>query len=77
MVVPLEPGEEKGEHSEPEKDEDVGIIFVAHRGSETPKARPKSGNEGKARNAKGITLEVGRLLIYLQKSTQHKFCHVI
>ncbi|KAF4090969.1 hypothetical protein AMELA_G00031710 [Ameiurus melas] len=42
VVVPLEPGEEKGEHSEPEKDEDVGITFVAHRGSETPKARPKS-----------------------------------
>ncbi|MCJ8747274.1 hypothetical protein PDJAM_G00151500 [Pangasius djambal] len=42
VVMPLEPGEEKGEHSEPEKDEDVGITFVAHRGLETPKARPKS-----------------------------------
>ncbi|KAK3528052.1 hypothetical protein QTP86_017093 [Hemibagrus guttatus] len=42
VVVPLDPGEEKGEHSEPEKDEDVGITFVAQRGSETPKAQPKS-----------------------------------
>ncbi|KAF7688046.1 sodium/hydrogen exchanger 5 [Silurus meridionalis] len=42
VVIPLEPGEEKAEHSEAEKDEDVGITFVAHRGSETPTARPKS-----------------------------------
>ncbi|KAF5897064.1 sodium/hydrogen exchanger 5 [Clarias magur] len=42
VVVPLETGEDKGEHSEPEKDDDVGITFVAHRGSETPKAQPKS-----------------------------------
>lgn len=47
VVVPLETGEDKGEHSEPEKDDDVGITFVAHRGSETPKTQPKSGNEGK------------------------------
>lgn len=51
VVVPLEPGEEKGEHTEPEKDEDVGITFVAQRGSETPKVQPKSGNEEKAQNA--------------------------
>ncbi|TSP90504.1 Sodium/hydrogen exchanger 5 [Bagarius yarrelli] len=45
VVVPLEPGEEKGEHSEPEKDEDVGITFVAQRSSETPKTQPKSDSD--------------------------------
>lgn len=50
VIMPLKPGEEKGAHSEPEKDEDVGITFVAHKGSETPKARPKSGNERKPQN---------------------------
>uniref|UniRef100_A0AAR2K0K4 Sodium/hydrogen exchanger n=1 Tax=Pygocentrus nattereri TaxID=42514 RepID=A0AAR2K0K4_PYGNA len=34
--------ENKGERSEPDKDEDVGITFVARKGSETPKERPKS-----------------------------------
>uniref|UniRef100_W5KES1 Sodium/hydrogen exchanger n=1 Tax=Astyanax mexicanus TaxID=7994 RepID=W5KES1_ASTMX len=32
----------KGELSEPEKDEDVGITFVARKAAETPKERPKS-----------------------------------
>ncbi|KAL7833835.1 hypothetical protein AOLI_G00287950 [Acnodon oligacanthus] len=42
IVVPLESEENKGERSEPDKDEDVGITFVARKGSETPKERPKS-----------------------------------
>lgn len=42
VVVPVESEEEKGEHSDPEKEEDVGITFVARK-AETPKQRPKSG----------------------------------
>ncbi|XP_066512172.1 sodium/hydrogen exchanger 5-like [Hoplias malabaricus] len=42
VVVPLESDEDKGEHSEPEKDEDVGITFVARKAPDTPKERPKS-----------------------------------
>ncbi|KAM3625431.1 uncharacterized protein V6R79_011882 [Siganus canaliculatus] len=41
VVVPVESEEEKGEHSDPEKEEDVGITFVARK-AETPKPRPKS-----------------------------------
>ncbi|XP_071375959.1 sodium/hydrogen exchanger 5-like [Centroberyx affinis] len=41
VVVPVDSEEERGEHSEPEKEEDVGITFVA-RNAETPKERPKS-----------------------------------
>ncbi|KAK1802503.1 hypothetical protein P4O66_021787 [Electrophorus voltai] len=40
VVVPLESEEEMGEHSE--KEEDVGIVFVARKTSETPKERPSS-----------------------------------
>ncbi|KAM7405584.1 hypothetical protein PAMP_000023 [Pampus punctatissimus] len=40
-VVPVESEEEKAEHSDPEKEEDVGIIFIARK-AETPKQRPKS-----------------------------------
>ncbi|XP_036439772.1 sodium/hydrogen exchanger 5 [Colossoma macropomum] len=42
VVVPLVSEENKGERSEPDKDEDVGITFVARKASETPKERPKS-----------------------------------
>lgn len=42
VVVPVEPEENKAEHSDPEKEEDVGITFVARK-AETPKQRPKSG----------------------------------
>ncbi|XP_028970546.1 sodium/hydrogen exchanger 5 [Esox lucius] len=42
VVVPVDSEEEKGEHSEPEKEEDVGITFVARKVPETPKERPKS-----------------------------------
>lgn len=41
VVVPVET-EDKAEHSDPEKDEDVGITFIARK-AETPKQRPKSG----------------------------------
>uniref|UniRef100_A0A7N6AH13 Sodium/hydrogen exchanger n=1 Tax=Anabas testudineus TaxID=64144 RepID=A0A7N6AH13_ANATE len=41
VVVPVESEEEKAQHSDPEKDEDVGITFVARK-VETPKQRPKS-----------------------------------
>ncbi|XP_038558077.1 sodium/hydrogen exchanger 5 [Micropterus salmoides] len=41
VTVPMESEEEKGEHSDPEKEEDVGITFVARK-VETPKQRPKS-----------------------------------
>ncbi|KAM6980202.1 sodium/hydrogen exchanger 5 [Aplochiton taeniatus] len=41
VVVPVDAEEEKGEHSEPEKEDDVGITFVARK-AETPKERPKS-----------------------------------
>uniref|UniRef100_I3J5H3 Sodium/hydrogen exchanger n=1 Tax=Oreochromis niloticus TaxID=8128 RepID=I3J5H3_ORENI len=40
VVVPVET-EDKAEHSDPEKDEDVGITFIARK-AETPKQRPKS-----------------------------------
>lgn len=43
-VVPVESEEEKAEHSDPEKDEDMGITFVARK-VETPKQRPKSGRD--------------------------------
>lgn len=42
VVVPVESQEEKQEHSDGEKEEDVGITFVARK-VETPKQRPKSG----------------------------------
>lgn len=38
----MESEEEKHEQSDPEKEEDVGITFVARK-AETPKQRPKSG----------------------------------
>uniref|UniRef100_A0A3Q2GPW8 Sodium/hydrogen exchanger n=1 Tax=Cyprinodon variegatus TaxID=28743 RepID=A0A3Q2GPW8_CYPVA len=41
VVVPVEPEEDKADHSDPEKEEDVGITFVARK-AETPKQRPKS-----------------------------------
>lgn len=43
VVVPMGPEEDKHDASEPDKDEDVGITFVARRTPETPKERPKSG----------------------------------
>ncbi|XP_052011023.1 sodium/hydrogen exchanger 5-like [Xyrauchen texanus] len=42
VVVPLAPEEENLDPSEPDKDEDVGITFVARKAPETPKERPKS-----------------------------------
>lgn len=42
VVVPVESEEEKAEHSDPEKEEDIGITFVARK-TETPKHRPQSG----------------------------------
>uniref|UniRef100_A0A8C7HYC7 Sodium/hydrogen exchanger n=1 Tax=Oncorhynchus kisutch TaxID=8019 RepID=A0A8C7HYC7_ONCKI len=42
VVVPVESEDEKGEHLEPEKEEDVGITFVARKVPDTPKERPKS-----------------------------------
>nr|UAT87908.1 Slc9a5 [Atractoscion nobilis] len=41
VVVPMESEEDRGEHSDAEKEEDVGITFVARK-AETPKQRPKS-----------------------------------
>ncbi|XP_053720462.1 sodium/hydrogen exchanger 5 [Synchiropus splendidus] len=41
VVVPVESEEEKGDVSDPEKEEDVGITFTAQK-VETPKPRPKS-----------------------------------
>ncbi|XP_047436942.1 sodium/hydrogen exchanger 5 [Mugil cephalus] len=41
VVVPVESEEDKAEHSDPEKEDDVGITFVARK-AETPKPRPKS-----------------------------------
>ncbi|XP_037619261.1 sodium/hydrogen exchanger 5-like [Sebastes umbrosus] len=41
VVVPVDSEEDKGDHSDPEKEEDVGITFVARK-VETPKQRPKS-----------------------------------
>uniref|UniRef100_A0AAZ3PU42 Sodium/hydrogen exchanger n=1 Tax=Oncorhynchus tshawytscha TaxID=74940 RepID=A0AAZ3PU42_ONCTS len=41
-AVRLESEDEKGEHLEPEKEEDVGITFVARKVPDTPKERPKS-----------------------------------
>lgn len=43
VAVPIEAEEGKGDQSEPEKDEDVGITFVARKAPDTPKERPKSG----------------------------------
>uniref|UniRef100_A0A8B9KDJ8 Sodium/hydrogen exchanger n=1 Tax=Astyanax mexicanus TaxID=7994 RepID=A0A8B9KDJ8_ASTMX len=42
VMAPLDSPEDKGELSEPEKDEDVGITFVVRKAAETPKERPKS-----------------------------------
>ncbi|KAK6294008.1 hypothetical protein J4Q44_G00348380 [Coregonus suidteri] len=42
MVVPVDSEDEKGEDLEPEKEEDIGITFVARKVPETPKERPKS-----------------------------------
>ncbi|XP_055756264.1 sodium/hydrogen exchanger 5 isoform X3 [Salvelinus fontinalis] len=42
VVVPVESDDEKGGHLEPEKEEDVGITFVARQIPDTPKERPKS-----------------------------------
>ncbi|KAA0723385.1 Sodium/hydrogen exchanger 5 [Triplophysa tibetana] len=42
VVVPMGPEEDKHDPSEPDRDEDVGITFVARRAPETPKERPKS-----------------------------------
>ncbi|XP_076003088.1 sodium/hydrogen exchanger 5 [Genypterus blacodes] len=41
VVVSMESDEEKGDRSDPEKEEDMGITFVARK-VETPKERPKS-----------------------------------
>ncbi|XP_017158577.1 sodium/hydrogen exchanger 5-like, partial [Poecilia reticulata] len=41
VAVPVEPEEDKADQSDPEKEEDVGITFVARK-VETPKQRPKS-----------------------------------
>uniref|UniRef100_A0A673M8D9 Sodium/hydrogen exchanger n=1 Tax=Sinocyclocheilus rhinocerous TaxID=307959 RepID=A0A673M8D9_9TELE len=41
-VVPVAPEEDKHDPSEPDKDDDVGITFVARKAPETPKERPKS-----------------------------------
>lgn len=43
LVAPLAPEEDKHDPTEVDKDDDVGIIFVARRTPETPKERPKSG----------------------------------
>ena len=43
VVVPVDSEEERGTHSEPEKEEDEGITFVVRKVAETPKERPKSG----------------------------------
>ncbi|RXN21069.1 sodium hydrogen exchanger 5 [Labeo rohita] len=42
VVVPVAPEEDKHDPSEPDKDDDVGITFVARKAPETPKERPKS-----------------------------------
>uniref|UniRef100_A0A673M9S1 Sodium/hydrogen exchanger n=1 Tax=Sinocyclocheilus rhinocerous TaxID=307959 RepID=A0A673M9S1_9TELE len=42
VVVPMAPEEDKHDPSEPDKDDDVGITFVARKAPETPKERPKS-----------------------------------
>ncbi|XP_026071068.1 sodium/hydrogen exchanger 5-like [Carassius auratus] len=42
VVVPMAPEEDIHDPSEPDKDEDVGITFVARKAPETPKERPKS-----------------------------------
>ncbi|XP_016103857.1 sodium/hydrogen exchanger 5 [Sinocyclocheilus grahami] len=41
-VVPVVSEEDKHDPSEPDKDDDVGITFVARKAPETPKERPKS-----------------------------------
>lgn len=43
VVVPMAPEEDKHDPSELDKDDDVGITFVARKTPETPKERPKSG----------------------------------
>lgn len=42
VVVPMAPEEDIHDPSEPDKDDDVGITFVARKAPETPKERPKS-----------------------------------
>uniref|UniRef100_A0A8C1BQW4 Sodium/hydrogen exchanger n=1 Tax=Cyprinus carpio carpio TaxID=630221 RepID=A0A8C1BQW4_CYPCA len=42
FVVPMAPEEDKHDPPEPDKDDDVGITFVARKAPETPKERPKS-----------------------------------
>ncbi|KAI7814072.1 sodium/hydrogen exchanger 5 precursor [Triplophysa rosa] len=42
VVVPMGPEDDQHDASEPDRDEDVGITFVARRAPETPKERPKS-----------------------------------
>uniref|UniRef100_A0A8C1U7M2 Sodium/hydrogen exchanger n=1 Tax=Cyprinus carpio TaxID=7962 RepID=A0A8C1U7M2_CYPCA len=42
VVVPMAPEEDKHDPPEPDKDDDVGITFVARKAPETPKERPKS-----------------------------------
>ncbi|TRY82045.1 hypothetical protein DNTS_006687 [Danionella cerebrum] len=42
VMVPMAPEENAQDPFEPEKDDDVGITFVARRIPETPKERPKS-----------------------------------
>lgn len=55
----MESEEEKAEDSDPEKEEDVGITFVARK-VETPKQRPKSGT---CMFQLGIKCQSGRFLI--------------
>lgn len=62
VVAPLESEAGKGENLEPEKDEDVGITFVARKTSETPKTRPKSGKRGRPTN-NNIMLQLLFLLL--------------
>lgn len=50
--------EDKAEHSDPEKDEDVGITFIARK-AETPKQRPKSGKTSVSlKNSVDLRLDV-------------------
>ncbi|XP_062404478.1 sodium/hydrogen exchanger 5 [Sardina pilchardus] len=42
VAVPIEQDENRADQSEPEKEEDVGITFVARKAPDTPKERPKS-----------------------------------
>lgn len=45
VVVPMAHEEDIHDPSEPDKDDDVGITFVARKAPETPKERPKSGEK--------------------------------